>query len=101
MLEQIYMKKDENYVSYFTYEHNRIVYLGQSDFYKCEFDMAYNGDIEKIVEIVSKSFKIYVKLERENQKLKRELKELKEHLKYMPDGEGYLEAKADFESRLE
>jgi cell division protein FtsB len=41
-----------------------------------------------------------MKLEKENEKLKRKLKELEEHLRYMPDGEGYLEAKADFESHL-
>jgi hypothetical protein len=53
--------------------------------------------INRIYQDILENYLTREKLERELEKYKEKYKLLKTHLKYMPEGEGYLEAKEHYE----
>lgn len=57
-----------------------------------------NYKINRIYQDILESYIVKERLEREIEELKSKYKLLEMHLKYMPGGEGYLEAKEDFQS---
>ena len=57
-----------------------------------------NYKINRIYQGILESYIVKERLEREIEELKSKYKLLETHLKYMPGGEGYLEAKENFDS---
>jgi hypothetical protein len=57
-----------------------------------------NYKINRIYQNILESYIVKERLEREIEELKSKYELLETHLKFMPGGEGYLEAKEDFEN---
>lgn len=57
-----------------------------------------NYKINRIYQDIIESYIVKERLEREIEELKSKYKLLETHLKFMPEGEGYLEAKEHFEN---